>query len=149
MLLDTQRVGGGVAGDFECIQRAVADGAQHGTARRLGEKVNQRAFAVGAGNADDGHGARGMVVVVGGDVAEVRAEIGARQGARWWRRIRRFVNDGGGGVAVVVVEGVMTDAARGKPQSVGIKLAVIGGDGADHSFGGGVKGEVRSEEATE
>ena len=111
--------------------------------------MNQRAFAVGAGNADNGHGARGMVVVVGGDVAEVRAKIRARQGACRWRRIRRFVNDGGGGFAVVVVEVVMAGAARGKPQGIGIKLSVVGGDGADHSFGGGVKGEVRSEETTE
>ncbi|EHM52142.1 hypothetical protein HMPREF9080_02516 [Cardiobacterium valvarum F0432] len=86
---------------------------------------------------------------MGGDVAEVRSKVGAGQGTRWWRRIRRFVNDGGSRFAVVVVEGVMVDAARGKPQGGGIKLAVVGGDGADHPLGGGVKGEVRGEKATE
>ena len=90
-----------------------------------------------------------MVVIVGGDVAEVCAEIRAGQGTCRWRRIRRFVNDGGGRFAVVVVEGVMADATRSKPQGIGIKLAVVGGDGADHPFGSWVKGEVRGEEATE
>ena len=96
VLLDAQRVGSGVARGLQRIQPAVADGAEHRAAGRLREEVDERAFAVGAGNADDVERFGGVVVEARGDFAKMRAELLAGNGAGGRVGIGRFVNDGGG-----------------------------------------------------
>ena len=132
VLLDAQRVGGGVARGLQRIQLAVADGAEHRAAGRLREEVDERGFAVRSRHADEFERARGVVVEARGDFAQMRAELFAGNGACGRIFVGRFVGDGGRmQFGVVEVQRVVADAARRQPEGLRREGARVGGNRRD------------------